>query len=95
MVRPRRCRKVGFKGEGIYLKPAGIPVRELETVLIKVDELEALRLKDVFGYDQNECAKKMEISQPTFHRLLLDARKKVADAVINKKALKVEGGDFY
>jgi len=66
----------------------------LEEVVLTVDEYEALRLKDVEGLDQAECAKKMEVSQPTFHRLISVARKKVADAIVHGKAIKIEGGNF-
>lgn len=61
----------------------------LEEVVIALDEYEAIRLKDLEGFDQESCAKKMNISQPTFHRLVLGARKKIADAIINGKAIKI------
>ena len=51
-------------------------------------------MKDLEGLEQEECAKKMNISQPTFHRLVLSARKKVADAIVNGKAIKIEGGNY-
>ena len=53
-----------------------------------------MRLKDLESLEQEECAQKMKISQPTFHRLILSARKKIADAIINGKAIKIEGGNF-
>ena len=59
-----------------------------------VDEYEAVRLKDLEGLEQEDCAKKMNISQPTFHRLVLSARKKIADAIINGKAIRIEGGNY-
>jgi len=67
---------------------------KLEESSITFDEFEAIRLKDFEGLEQEECAQKMNISQPTFHRLILSARKKVADAIVNGKALKIEGGNF-
>ena len=48
----------------------------------------------MLGLEQEAAAKKMNISQPTFHRLVLDARKKLADAIVNGKAIKIEGGNF-
>jgi len=93
MVRPRLCRRVGFDPNVTYFKPRGIPLRELEEVILPVDEYEAVRLKDLEGLEQEECAKKMNISQPTFHRLVISARKKIADAIINGKAIKIEGGN--
>ena len=63
---------------------------ELEEISLKPDECEALRLKDFEGLEQNKCAGKMKISQPTFHRILLSARKKISDAIINGKAIGIE-----
>ncbi len=77
-----------------FFKPAGIRMRELEEVVISVEEYEALRLKDLERLDQKECAEKMRISQPTFHRLVLEARKKVANALVKGLAIKIQGGNF-
>jgi len=94
MVRPRLCRRVNLEPNVTYFKPRGIPLCELEEVILHVDEFEAVRLKDLEGLEQEECAKKMNISQPTFHRLVLSARKKISDAIVNGKAIKIEGGNF-
>ncbi|MEM5814748.1 MAG: DUF134 domain-containing protein, partial [Candidatus Aenigmatarchaeota archaeon] len=83
----RGCRKAGAK-------PAGVPVRELKEVILPKDELEAVRLKDGEGMEQTAAARRMGISQPTFFRLLGGARKKIADALVNGKALKIEGGTY-
>lgn len=94
MARPKLCRRIRFNPEVTYFKPRGIPMRHLQEEIITLEEFEAIRLKDLEGFEQSECAKKMEISQPTFHRLILGTRKKIADALINGKAIKVEGGDY-
>ena len=94
MPRPRRQRRVGFAPGVTYFKPAGIGIRELDESVLTVDEFEAVRLKDLEGLDQEKAAKKMNISQPTFHRLVLTARKKLADAIVNGKAIKIQGGNF-
>ncbi len=94
MPRPRLCRRVGFQPNVTYFKPVGIRMIELEESILAVDEFEAVRLKDLLGLEQEEAAKKMNISQPTFHRLVLSARKKIADALVNGKAIKVEGGNY-
>ncbi len=94
MPRPRRCRNVRGTPNINYFKPQGIPMRELEEVVLKVDEYEAIRLKDSKKLGQKEAAEKMNISQPTFHRLITDARKKIAEAISKGKAIKIEGGDF-
>jgi predicted DNA-binding protein (UPF0251 family) len=94
MVRPRLCRRVRFNPNVTYFKPRGIPLKRLEETILNVDEFEAVRLKDLEGLEQDECARKMNISQPTFHRLVLSARKKIADAIINGKAIRIEGGNY-
>jgi len=94
MPRPRLCRRVGLEPDVTYFKPAGIPVRELEEIIITVDEFEAIRLKDLEGMEQEAAAKKMNISQPTFFRLLDSARNKIADAMVNGKAIRIEGGIY-
>lgn len=66
---------------------------DIDEVVLHHDELEAIRLKDLLGHSQEEAAKKMNVSQPTFHRLLLAAHEKIADAIINGKALRIEGGN--
>jgi predicted Fe-Mo cluster-binding NifX family protein/predicted DNA-binding protein (UPF0251 family) len=66
---------------------------ELDEVILQHDELEAIRLKDHLGIPQEEAAKQMNVSQPTFHRLILSAHEKMADAVVNGKALRIEGGN--
>jgi len=94
MVRPRLCRRILAEPNVTYFKPRGIPLRQLSEVVISFDEFEAVRLKDLEGLEQEECAKKMKISQPTFHRLVLSARKKIADAIINGKAIQIHGGNY-
>jgi predicted DNA-binding protein (UPF0251 family) len=75
-------------------KPRGIPVTELETVTLMVDEFEALRLKDLEGLEQEQASAKMNVSQPTLHRILQSAHGKVADSLVHGKALVIEGGDY-
>jgi predicted DNA-binding protein (UPF0251 family) len=85
MPRPRICRRVWLLPNVTYFKPAEIRMSSLEENILTVDEFEAVRLKDLLGFKQEDAAKKMNISQPTFHRLLLSARKKIADALVNGK----------
>jgi len=94
MPRPTKWRRVGFLPEITFFKPAGIPLHALEEVILSVEELEAIRLKDLEGLEQEDCAQKMQISRPTFHRILGAARKKLADALLNGKAIRIEGGNF-
>jgi predicted DNA-binding protein (UPF0251 family) len=94
MVRPRLCRRIGFQPNVTYFKPAGIRMIELEESIVTFDEFEAVRLKDLEGMEETEAAKKMNISQPTFNRLVRQARKRIADAIVHGKAIKIEGGNF-
>jgi predicted DNA-binding protein (UPF0251 family) len=94
MSRPRICRRVYFEPNVTYFKPAGIRLVDLEEMVWSVDEFEAVRLKDLLQLDQETAARKMKISQPTFHRLVTSARKKIADAIINGKAIRIGGGNF-
>ena len=91
---PRPCcqRRVEFVPSVTYFKPAGIPLRELEEVVVTLDELESLRLADLNGMYQEQAAEQMKISRPTFARIVEAARKKVAEALIHGKALRLEGG---
>jgi uncharacterized protein len=94
MVRTRKCRMVSSLPSVTYFKPAGIPLRFLSEVRLSVEEAEALRLKELDGLEQAEGAIRMGVSRPTFQRVLSSARKKVADALLNGKAIKIEGGSF-
>jgi predicted DNA-binding protein (UPF0251 family) len=92
MTRPMKCRKIDYEPSTRYFKPAGIPVRELEQIVLALDELEAVRLADLEGDYQEIAAQKMNISRQTFGNIISSARNKIADALINGKAIKIEGG---
>ena len=94
MSRPFKCRRVAFVPGVTYFKPASIPLRSLEEVGISLEEAEALRLKEIEGLEQEQGAEKMNISRPTFQRVLTSARKKMADALLNGKAIRIDGGNF-
>ena len=91
MPRPCMKRKVRFNPEVTYFKPAGIPLKELQEVILTKEEIESLRLINILELSQTEAAKKMEVSQPTFNRILKESRKKVSEAIIEGKAIKIEG----
>jgi|WetSurMetagenome_2_1015567.scaffolds.fasta_scaffold503809_1 uncharacterized protein len=94
MGRPPLCRRVGFVPSITYFKPVGIPLKELEEICLSVEELEAIRLKDLEDLEQEQCAEKMNISRPTFVRIIDSARKKIAQALIKGRAIRIEGGNF-
>ena len=94
MARPFKCRRVAVLPGVTYFKPAGIPMRFLEVVILTVEETEAIRIKDIENLDQAQCGKRMNISRPTFQRILYSARRKMADALLNGKAIRIAGGNF-
>jgi predicted DNA-binding protein (UPF0251 family) len=77
-----------------YYKPQGIPLRVLEQVNLTVDEIEAIRLVDLGAMYQEDAAKQMNISRQTLGRIIDPAHKKIADALVNGKALSIEGGMY-
>ena len=94
MSRPFRCRHIGCKPEITYFKPRGIPINALEEVKLTVDEFEAIRLADLEDLYQEEAAKKMKVSRQTFGNIIASAHKKIAETIVNAKALKIEGGVY-
>ena len=94
MGRQPLFRRVNFLPHVTYFKPAGVPLTNLQEVRLSVEEAEAIRLKDIERLDQEKCAESMRVSRTTFSRILESARQKVADALINGKAIRIEGGNF-
>ena len=89
---PRPCikRRVRGKPNSSYFKPSGIRMIELEETILTLPEFEAIRLIDFLETAQEEAAKQMQISQPTLSRILASGRKKIADAIVNGKAIKID-----
>ena len=94
MPRPVKCRKVESLPKYTYFIPAGRRKCEVEDIMIKVEELEAMRLKDVEELNQEECAEKMHVSRQTFQNIIDSARKKITTAIIEGKAINISGGDY-
>lgn len=92
MPRPCHCRRVSALPKADYFKPRGIPLHELAESVLSVDGLEAVRLADYQGLNMDEAAAHMGISRHTFGRLLRRARSRVAQALIEGRALRIEGG---
>jgi len=92
MVRPLLPRQVGCPPQAGYFKPRGIPLGQLEEIGLTLDELEAVRLADLEEMYQEQAAKQMRVSRPTFGNIVAAAHKKIADALVNGKALRIEGG---
>jgi len=89
MPRPRLCRRIEFNPDITYFKPQGVPMRELEIIELTAEEIEAYRLRHTNDLEQKEAAEKMRTSQSTYQRILYSAYKKIADALINGKAIKI------
>ena len=89
MPRPRLCRKIMFDPKITYFKPQGVPMRFLEIVELTTEEMEAYRLRHINDLEQKKAAEKMRTSQSTYQRILYSAYKKIADALINGKAIKI------
>lgn len=94
MVRPRKNRTVSVSPDVSYFKPRGIPLWNLQEVRLTIDELEAIRLSDSLGLSQEAAGQRMEVSRATFGRIIQNARKLVADALVNGKAIRIEGGTY-
>ncbi len=89
MSRPRLCRRIRFNPNITYFKPRGVPIRFLEVIELTAEEAEALRLKNLKNLEQEEAAKLMNTSQSTFQRILSSAYKKVTEALVSGKAIKI------
>ena len=94
MPRPRNCRRVGCMPQANFYKPRGVPLSVLQNIILNFDELEAIRLTDLQGLYQQQAAQKMNVSRQTLGRILESAHKKIADALVNGKALLIEGGNI-
>jgi len=90
MPRPKLPRCLRFTPGVYYFKPRGIPLRLLEEIVLLPDELEALKLYEVDDLEQTKAGAKMKVSQPTFARILASADKKIAEAIIKGKAIRIE-----
>ena len=94
MVRPQKNRLVAFRPDISYFKPRGIPMMDLEEVILTVDEHEAIRLADLLDKSHEEAGRRMGVSRATFGRIIQRARKIMAEALVNGKAIRIEGGNY-
>ncbi len=90
MPRPCKTRKINGEFKVKYFKPRKTPLNSLQEISLDVCEVEAIRLADYEGMYQEEAAKEMEVSRQTFGNIINSAHKKIADALINGKAIKIE-----
>jgi len=92
MPRPYCCRRIAGRPAASIFKPIGVPMRMLDEIVMTLDEFEAIRLADLDGLYQESAAAQMGVSRPTFSRITASAHRKVADALVHGKALRIEGG---
>ena len=92
MPRPFCRRRIAGRPAASIFKPIGIPVIDLDEVVMTLDEFEAMRLADLDGLYQEQAAEQMSISRTTFSRIIDSAHRKIADALVHGKALRIEGG---
>jgi uncharacterized protein len=93
-MKTRKKRDVLYPPGAVYFKPQGIPMPYLNIVNLTIDEYESVRLGDLENLKHLAAAKQMNISRPTFTRLLRSAHLKISDAIVNGKAIRIEGGDY-
>ena len=93
MAKPKKDRRVQYPPSVVYFKPQGIPMVRLEQETLSVDEYEAIRLVDKDGLDQQQAARRMGISRATCARIVESAHRKVATALTEGKAIRIEGGN--
>lgn len=91
MPRPRKCRMIGFVPNNSCFYPQ---LLNKDEVILEIEEIEALRLSDFLEVDQDTAAKSMNVSRGTFQRIVTSARKKIADALIHGKTIKIHGGCY-
>ncbi|TEB10749.1 hypothetical protein Psfp_04107 [Pelotomaculum sp. FP] len=94
MARPPKLRRVEFIPNIQHFVPLSIQTNTIGENVLLIEEIEAIRLKDLEKLEQEECAEKMEVSRQTFQRILNNAREKIADSIIKGKAIRIEGGNF-
>lgn len=94
MPRPRKWRKVCCLPESNRFGPLDATINQEHFVTMSVDEYETIRLIDLEGFTQEECADQMNIARTTVQRIYNDARKKLAESLVDGKILRIEGGDY-
>jgi predicted DNA-binding protein (UPF0251 family) len=92
--RPRCPRRIATEPVVTYFKPRGVPLQDLDVILLSLEELEAVRLVDLEGLEQEGAAQRMGISRRALWEDLQNARRKIADALVKGKAIEIKGGDY-
>jgi uncharacterized protein len=94
MARPRKCRKVCRLPDRNRFGPVNSGEAREPYIIMTVDEYETIRLIDLEDFTQEECANQMNIARTTVQAVYSNARRKLADSLVNGKVLDIEGGDY-
>lgn len=94
MARPRKWRRVCCLPESNLFGPLNSKIMDNDQIIMTVDEYETIRLIDLEGMMQEECADRMNVARTTVQRIYNDARKKIAESLVNGNVLRIEGGDY-
>lgn len=94
MARPRKRRRVCCVPSEVLYGPINQDIDCNSIIILTVEEYEVIRLMDLLKLTQEECSQRMNVSRTSIQRLYDEARFKLADSFINKKAIKIEGGDY-
>lgn len=94
MARPRKRRRVCSLPDHLSFGPLNGQMKDKEEIILSIEEFEVVRLIDLEGLEQQETAERMEVARSTIQRMYTEAKKKIADAIVNGKVLKIEGGNY-
>ena len=94
MPRPRKQKKICALPNVNTFGPPDAAQNESDIIHMSIEEYETIRLIDYENLNQEQCAEVMDVARSTVQRLYTDARKKLADSIINGRVLKIEGGDY-
>ena len=91
MSRPQHCfcKRIKFEPDVLYFKPQGVPMRDLQVIELSLEEVESYRLRHINNLEQKEAGEEMHTSTSTYQRILNSAYTKIADALINGKAIRI------
>lgn len=92
--RRKNDRRISYKPKADFFKPRGIPMMDLDEIEVTMEEMEAIRLVDLLDMDRGAAAERMGISRRSLSNDLRSARRKIADALVNSRALMIGGGSY-
>ena len=94
MSRPRKCRRICVLPETSRFGPLEKNISDTETIILNLDEYETIRLIDLLGLTQEECARQMDVARTTVQAMYNTARQKLAASLVEGRPLHIEGGNY-